>query len=204
MRGGMLMTLNCWAISGLSSTFSLAMAKWSDCSEAISLRIGAIILHGPHHSAQKSTTTGLSEPRTTSSKGEVVRGTRPSAMAGPSFGGNLDVTDGSTTASVTLFHVEPPGTSRPSAAAVRRSVGVGFQPTLAVDRRHAARARRRDRLPVGVVLDVTAGEPAVDVRPRRSRLRHQVALVVHVEHALEQVGVRAVADGDEHTGHRQG
>ena len=41
-------------------------------SLAISSRIGAIILHGPHHSAQKSTMTGLSEPMTVSSKVVVV------------------------------------------------------------------------------------------------------------------------------------
>src|SRR4051794_29567543 len=44
--------------------FSLAIVSLSACSAAISSRTGATILHGPHHSAQKSTSTGLSLPRT--------------------------------------------------------------------------------------------------------------------------------------------
>ncbi len=41
----------------------------------------------------------------------------------------------------------------------RASLGVaGLQPALGVDGRHAAAACRGDRLPVGVVLDITAGE----------------------------------------------
>ena len=55
----MLMTLNRMRQVGLSSTLSLAIVTLSPCSPAISSRIGAIILHGPHHSAQKSTRTGL-------------------------------------------------------------------------------------------------------------------------------------------------
>src|SRR3712207_5664874 len=47
---------------------SLAIVSLSPCSEAISSRTGATILHGPHHSAQKSTRTGLSLPRTSSAK----------------------------------------------------------------------------------------------------------------------------------------
>src|SRR3712207_8657948 len=47
---------------------SLAMVSLSPCSEAISSRTGATILHGPHHSAQKSTSTGLSLPSTSSAK----------------------------------------------------------------------------------------------------------------------------------------
>src|SRR3712207_3436064 len=39
---------------------SLAIVSLSPCSRAISSRTGATILHGPHHSAQKSTRTGLS------------------------------------------------------------------------------------------------------------------------------------------------
>src|SRR5512132_2481892 len=40
--------------------FSLAIVSLSPCSAAISSRTGATILQGPHHSAQKSTSTGLS------------------------------------------------------------------------------------------------------------------------------------------------
>src|SRR3954469_26006626 len=47
---------------------SFAIVSLSPCSAAISSRTGATILHGPHHSAQKSTSTGLSLPSTSSAK----------------------------------------------------------------------------------------------------------------------------------------
>src|SRR4051794_7834553 len=47
---------------------SLATVSLSPCSAAISSRTGATILQGPHQVAQKSTTTGLSLPRTSSAK----------------------------------------------------------------------------------------------------------------------------------------
>src|SRR3954452_4312981 len=47
---------------------SLAIVTLSPSSPAISSRAGAIILHGPHHSAQKSTRTGRSAPRTSEAK----------------------------------------------------------------------------------------------------------------------------------------
>src|SRR3712207_7813309 len=69
---------------------SLAIVSLSPCSEAISSRTGATILHGPHHSAQKSTRTGLSLPRTSSAKVASVTvtvlpamGRSPSRSAGP-------------------------------------------------------------------------------------------------------------------------
>src|SRR3982751_6177665 len=48
--------------------FSLAIVSLSPCSAAISSRTGATILQGPHHSAQKSTSTGLSLPSTSLAK----------------------------------------------------------------------------------------------------------------------------------------
>src|SRR6185437_14525632 len=42
------------AMAGFSSTFSLTTSILSACSLAISSRTGAIIRHGPHHSAQWS------------------------------------------------------------------------------------------------------------------------------------------------------
>src|SRR3954452_9177094 len=47
---------------------SLAIVSLSLCSAAISSSTGATILHGPHYSAQKSTSTGLSLPRTSLAK----------------------------------------------------------------------------------------------------------------------------------------
>jgi len=55
---GILITPKRIAVLGLSSTLSLETVSLPDCSVAISSRIGAIILQGPHHSAQKSTMTG--------------------------------------------------------------------------------------------------------------------------------------------------
>src|SRR5215475_3457103 len=46
--------------------FSFTTVIFSACSEAISSSTGATILQGPHHSAQKSTRTGLSLARTSS------------------------------------------------------------------------------------------------------------------------------------------
>src|SRR5690606_35017432 len=50
---------------------SLAIVMES-CSAAISSRIGAIMRHGPHHSAQKSTRTGLSELIISSNSASVM------------------------------------------------------------------------------------------------------------------------------------
>src|ERR1051326_2562881 len=56
------------ASAGFSSTLTLAIFTRPACSAAISSRTGASILHGPHHSAQKSTTTGRVDWRTSLSK----------------------------------------------------------------------------------------------------------------------------------------
>src|SRR6478672_9812342 len=58
----------CAAMAGLSSTFTLTTSTFSLYSPAISSRIGPSLRHGPHHSAQKSTITGLSAERTSVSK----------------------------------------------------------------------------------------------------------------------------------------
>src|ERR1700704_1746377 len=55
---------NFGGVWGFSSMLSLAMRKRPWYSPAISSRMGAIILQGPHHSAQKSSNTGLSDLRT--------------------------------------------------------------------------------------------------------------------------------------------
>ena len=73
MSVGMLMTSYLRAVSGLSSTLSLPMVILPLCSRAISSSTGAIILQGPHHSAQNATRTGVSEPLMVSSKAPSVR-----------------------------------------------------------------------------------------------------------------------------------
>src|SRR5215212_9147019 len=47
------------AMPVFSSTLTLTILTFSPIEPAISSRAGAIMRHGPHHSAQKSTTTGL-------------------------------------------------------------------------------------------------------------------------------------------------
>src|SRR5438270_3308125 len=64
---------------------SLATVTLSPSSPAISSSAGPIIRHGPHHSAQKSTSTGRSAPRTSEAKLWSV--TVLVAMAGESPGG---------------------------------------------------------------------------------------------------------------------
>src|SRR5258707_5024838 len=69
------------AVAGFSSTLSLTILTLSPIDPAISSSAGAIIRHGPHHSAQKSTTTGSVAFRTSDSK--VASDTLPTAMGKP-------------------------------------------------------------------------------------------------------------------------
>src|SRR4051812_30605303 len=77
--------------------------------------------------------------------------------------------------------------------------GLG-QPAFGVDGRGGAGAGRGDGLAVDVVDDVTAGEDAVDGGARRRVLDLDVAGVVELELAGEQLAARVVADGHEDTG----
>src|ERR1700694_4160151 len=56
------------AVFGLSSTFSLTILTLSPIAPEISSSAGAIMRQGPHHSAQKSTTTGPVALSTSASK----------------------------------------------------------------------------------------------------------------------------------------
>src|ERR1700680_1013336 len=56
------------AVAGFSSTLSLTIFTFSPNAPAISSSAGAIMRHGPHHSAQKSTTTGPVAFKTSASK----------------------------------------------------------------------------------------------------------------------------------------
>src|SRR5262249_42366305 len=66
------------AVCGFSSTLSLTILTLPLSVPAISSSAGAIIRQGPHHSAQKSTTTGPVAFNTSDSK--VVSETLPTAM----------------------------------------------------------------------------------------------------------------------------
>src|SRR5690606_26357462 len=68
MRVGMPRTPYFCGVCGLSSMLILAMVTRPSISAAISSRAGAIILQGPHHSAQKSTRTGPEAFKTSCSK----------------------------------------------------------------------------------------------------------------------------------------
>src|SRR5262249_30930550 len=66
------------AVFGLSSTLSFTILTFSPIAPAISSSAGAIMRHGPHHSAQKSTTTGPWALSTSASK--LASETLPTAM----------------------------------------------------------------------------------------------------------------------------
>ncbi len=62
------------AIALSSSVLSFTILIFAECSVAISSRIGATARHGPHHSAQKSTSTGVLLFSTSASNVAVVTG----------------------------------------------------------------------------------------------------------------------------------
>src|SRR6185312_8679568 len=66
------------ATPGFSSTLSFTILTLSPMTPAISSRAGAIMRQGPHHSAQKSTTTGLVDLSTSVSN--VASETLPTVM----------------------------------------------------------------------------------------------------------------------------
>src|SRR5690606_2208110 len=59
---------NFGGVFGFLSILIFATVRRSAYSFAASSKSGAIILHGPHHSAQKSSSTGLSAFKTSASK----------------------------------------------------------------------------------------------------------------------------------------
>src|SRR5438093_10346720 len=67
-----------------------------------------------------------------------------------------------------------------------------FEPALGVDRGHAAHSGGGDRLAVGVVDVVAAGEHAFDRRPR-TVVHADVSEVVELELSLEDLRLRVVA-----------
>src|SRR5215210_3529451 len=108
---------------------SLAMVSLSPCSAAISSRTGATILQGPHHSAQKSTSTGLSLPSTSLAKLVSVTFTVLPAIGRSPFRGLAVVPGRRTRQAEDLC---PPGSALVE--------GLG-EPALGVDRRRSAGSR---------------------------------------------------------------
>src|SRR5580700_8994447 len=176
---GILMTENLVAVATLRSTSSLPIVNLSDCSTANSSRIGAIILHGPHHSAQKSTRIGLSDAPTTSSNVASVRVVICSLIS-TSIGGAV------------VRQV----TTLPGGLAL---VTLRLEPSFGVDGRDAPGPGRRDGLAIDVVLYVAGREQTVDVRVR-TKPRAHVSVLLEIGLAHHQRRVRDVSDGDEDAG----
>src|SRR3954453_23726861 len=171
--------------------FSFAIVSLSPGSAAISSRTGATILQGPHHSAQKSTSTGLSLPSTSLAKLVSVTftvlpaiGRSPSCRLActprwenPPGGGSMP---------------SPRPEAHPQPARVRGTgslplvEGLG-EPALGVHRRSGTRAGRGDGLAGDVGHHVAGGEDAVDVGAGAGVLDLDVALVVELQLAGEQL-----------------
>src|SRR6476661_5145007 len=73
----------CPAVFGFSSTLSFTIFTLSPSWPAISSSAGPIMRQGPHHSAQKSTTTGSADFKTSDSK--LASDTLPTAMTTTSY-----------------------------------------------------------------------------------------------------------------------
>src|SRR4029078_5272713 len=86
------------ATPGFSSTLSFTILTLSPMVPAISSSAGAIMRHGPHHSAQKSTTTGLVDLSTSVSK--FASDTLPTVM------GHLVISNRETRTPVTQYATE--------------------------------------------------------------------------------------------------
>ena len=72
INDGMLLTLYSSASSLFESTSTLHTDRFSEYFSASSSSLGAICLHGPHHSAQKSTRTNLDSDKTSVEKVSFV------------------------------------------------------------------------------------------------------------------------------------
>src|SRR4051812_4864086 len=130
---------------------TLAIVSFSPCSAAISSRTGATILHGPHHSAQKSTRTGLSLASTSVSKVSSVT----VLVAAPMLSPGVKVQSSNVPGGADI-------PAAPRSGSCGGSLTVGEE-ALGVESRCAAGAGSGDRLPVGVVDQVAACKHAGEV-----------------------------------------
>src|SRR4051794_15197210 len=173
---------------------SLAIVSLSPCSAAISSRTGATILQGPHHSAQKSTSTGLSLPSTSLAKLVSVTFTVLPAIGRSPLCRLAVYCPLGKPIERWIYCKDPGPVLRTGSSPLVEGLG---EPALGVDRGRRAGAGGGDRLAVDVVDDVTAGEDAVDVGPGRGVVNLDVALVVELQLAGEQLAPGVVADGHE-------
>src|SRR5215470_14649981 len=83
----------CWAIWGFSSMLTLTIRTAPLLARTVFSRIGPSCLHGPHHGAQKSTMTGVSnEPSTTSAMKLALLTSFTGVAAVPPIKGSLGIT----------------------------------------------------------------------------------------------------------------
>src|ERR1700712_1102848 len=192
---------------------SLATVSFSACSLAISSRTGATILHGPHHSAQKSTSTGLSLPSTSLAKVASVTVTvLPAMEVLPLDRLAQNEPDWRTSRAVDLCPRRRPRAGSRCELASSGAHGVLLlafveglgEPALGVDRCGRTGAGRGDRLPVDVVDHVSAGEDAVDGGAGRRVIDLDVAGVVELQLPREELATGIVADRHEQSGDRNG
>src|SRR5215218_3395723 len=165
-------TSYCAEICGFSSVLSLTTLR-SSRSALISSRIGATMRHGPHHGAQKSTSTGVSASRTSAWKLVSV-----TSLMLPAMSAVAPVAGGRKVASESIV----PGSGR--SVTDRKLPGQRQEkprrdPHLDGGGRQEDRDRQRDRHEGGGQQLVPAAAAARD-RPRRQRheqreqLRHGV------------------------------
>src|SRR5215210_1101511 len=163
IRVGMLSTSYLAAVCGFSSVLSLTIRRsWR--SEAISSSTGATTRQGPHHGAQKSTSTGSLDSRTSAWKllsvtSAIWPATSPSTFA---FIASENI------ARVGRFGPGGHASARaypPGADAQRRAV----RPLRRA--RRPVRARRGDRAPGSGLPQRGAGDPQRDAVGGRARAR---------------------------------
>src|SRR4051812_37376998 len=195
-------------VTGFSSTFIFKKVILSPCAVASSSRMGATWRHGPHHSAQKSTRTGLSDLRTCASNSASV-----TAAMLPTVVPFVRSSSGSTHSPRRMFppaEVRCDGSGQHLGVGPRLRLGGGLgdvlelaEVALGVQRRRAAGARRGDGLAVVVVDEVARREDPRQVGAGRGVAGDDVAVLVELHLAGEQLRARVVADRDEQAGGRQ-
>ncbi len=96
-----------------------------------------------------------------------------------------------------LTWIAPPYRFICQKACASSDVRAHLEKFLRVDRGHATRAGRGDRLLVVVVLNVSRGEHAGNIR-LAAMMRREVTVLIHIQLAAKHFCVGLVADGDEH------
>src|SRR5262249_54840774 len=159
----------------------LTIFTLSPISRASSFRTGSTRRHGPHHSAQKSTSTGVGDISTSSTK---VASVTSSMVCLPDRG----------SVSAGRRRCDPV----PRGAALRWPEP--SDESLRVESGGATRTGGGDRLTVRVVNEVTGGEDAVEVGLRAWRGDLDVPSLVARHLGTEQVTAGVMSDRDEHAG----